>query len=175
MSNYSKSPEEYILQYLDDQLAMKDKVEFENAIKTDSQLRERFQQLKVVHDFLRAATLETPGRDFTVRVMRNLNQAQVRLTLSPKNGLMLLLGVGVALMLGIVFLSTGTFDQITGVIDLEKMQLPKTVLQQSMPAIPFNASLVMKILVGLNLAIAFALIDRTILQPYFRNRATRHS
>jgi hypothetical protein len=88
---------------------------------------------------------------------------------------MLLLGVGVALMLGIVFLSTGTFDQITGVIDLEKMQLPKTVLQQSMPAIPFNASLVMKILVGLNLAIAFALIDRTILQPYFRNRATRHS
>jgi hypothetical protein len=76
----------------------------------------------------------------------------------------------VALTLGVIFLSTGTFDQITGVLTLDKLNVPKSVMPKSLPSIPFNASLIMKILVGLNLAIAFVLIDKTILQPYFRNR-----
>lgn len=175
MNNYSQSSDEFILQYLDGQVPMKDKAEFENALKTSRELNERFQQFKMVHDTLHAGRLESPGQDFTIRVMRNLNQAQTRLVMSPKNGLMLLLGVGIALMLGVVYLYTGTFDQISGVIDLETVKLPKSIIQQPLPAIPFNASMVMKILVGLNLAIAFVLIDRTILQPYFRNRSARHS
>jgi hypothetical protein len=93
--------------------------------------------------------------------------------MSPKNGLMLLLGIGVALMLCVAFLSAGTFDQITGVPSFDKLNVPKTVVPESLPAIPFNGSLIMKILVGLNLAIAFVLIDKTILQPYFRNRNKR--
>ena len=173
MNNYSQSPDEFILQYLDGQVPMKDKIEFENALKTDDHLNQRFKQLKMVHDSLRSAKLEHPGGDFSAKVMRNLNPAQSRLTMSPKNGLMLLLGVGIALMLGVVFLSTGTFDQITGVIDLEKVKIPNSIIQQTIPSIPFNASMVMKVLVGLNMAIAFVLIDRTILQPYFRNRAAR--
>jgi anti-sigma factor RsiW len=175
MNNYSQSSDEFILQYLDGQVPMKDKTEFENALKANSELNQRFQQLKMVHDVLNAGRLESPDPEFTSKVMRNLNQAQTRLVMSPKNGLMLLLGVGIALMLGVVYLYTGTFDQISGVIDLETVKLPKSIIQRSLPAIPFNASMVMKILVGLNLAIAFVLIDRTILQPYFRNRSARHS
>jgi hypothetical protein len=173
MNTYSQNQDEFILQYLDGQLPMKDKVEFENTLKTDGQLQERFYQLKVVHESLRASKLETPGHDFTARVMRNLSQAPARIMISPKNGLMLLLGIGVALMLGVIFLSTGTFDQITGVLSLDKLNVPKTIVPESLPAIPFNGSLIMKILVGLNLAIAFVLIDKTILQPYFRNRNKR--
>jgi hypothetical protein len=149
---------------------MKDKVEFEEALKSDDQLNDRFHQLKMMHDTLKASKLESPGRDFTARVMRNLSYAPAKLSMSPKNGLMLLLGISVALTLGVIFLSTGTFDQITGVLTLDKLNVPKSVMPKSLPSIPFNASLIMKILVGLNLAIAFVLIDKTILQPYFRNR-----
>ena len=152
---------------------MKDKIDFENMLKTDAQLNEHFHQLKLVHDSLRTSKLENPSQGFTARVMRNLSQAPAKLYMSPKNGLMLLLGIGVALMLGVAFLSAGTFDQITGVLSLDKLNVPKTVIPESLPAIPFNGSLIMKILVGLNLAIAFVLIDRTILQPYFRNRNKR--
>ena len=173
MNKYSQNQEEFILHYLDGQLPMKDKTEFESALKTDSQLNERFHQLKLVHDSLRISKLENPSKDFTARVMRNLSQAPARLSMSPKNGLMLLLGIGVALMLGVVYLSTGTFDQVTGVLTLDKLNVPKSVVPESMPSIPFNGSMIMKVLVGLNLAIAFVLIDRTILRPFFRNRAAR--
>jgi hypothetical protein len=50
--------------------------------------------------------------------------------MSPKNGLMLLLGISVALTLGVIFLSTGTFDQITGVLTLDKLNVPKSVMQK---------------------------------------------
>ena len=171
MNKQSQSPDDLILQYLDGQIPMKDKIEFEDALKSDAQLNERFTQLKMIHDTLQASHLEAPSSNFTDKVMRSLTQAQPRLNMSPKNGLMLLLGIGVALMLSVVFLSTGTFDQISGVLNLEQLNVPKSVLPTTLPSIPFNASLVMKVLVGLNLAIAFVLIDRTILQPYFRNRA----
>jgi anti-sigma factor RsiW len=46
MNKYSQNQDEFILQYLDGQLPMKDKVEFENTLKTDGQLQERFYQLK---------------------------------------------------------------------------------------------------------------------------------
>ena len=173
MNRSSQFQDELIFQYLDGQVPMKEKTEFENALKTDAQLNNRFQELKTVHDSLRLGKFESPGADFTTRVMRNLSAVPSRLSVSPKNGLMLLLGIGVALTLVVIYLSTGTFDQITGVLSLDKINVPKSMVPQALPAIPFNASLIMKILVGLNLAIAFVLIDKTILQPYFRKRAAR--
>jgi hypothetical protein len=172
--NTEQTNDDRILQYLDGQTTMKDKADFENMLKSDARLSERFYQLKAVHDALRMGKLESPGPDFTLKVMRKLSQAPAKLSMSPKNGLMLLLGVGIALTLGVTFLSTGGFDQLTGVITLDQVNLPKKVLQQPLPNIPFNAGLIMKVLIGLNLAIAFVLFDRTILQPYFRNRAARH-
>lgn len=173
MNKYSQNQDEIILQYLDGQVPMKDKVEFESALKSDAQLNERFHQLKVVHDSLHLAKLENPSSDFTARVMRNLSKAPARLYMSPKNGLMLLLGITIAMTLGVIFLSTGTFDQLTGVVSLDKLNIPETMVPKNLPSIPFNGSLVMKVLVGLNLVIAFVLLDKTVLQPYFRNRATR--
>ncbi len=171
MNNFQPSTDDRVLQYLDGNLTGNDKAEFENSLKSNSDLKERFLQLKLVHESLRAATLETPGKDFTAKVMNNLGRVPIRLAMSPKNGLMLLLGVGIALLLGVIFLSSGGFDQLTGVITLDQISLPKKIINQPLPSIPFNASLIMKILIGLNVAIAFVLFDRTILQPYFRNRA----
>jgi hypothetical protein len=158
-----------IFQYLDGQLPMHDKEKFEHELKLNDGVR--FHELKLMHDTLAHATLESPSGNFTARVMNNLGTFATPVRLSPKNGLMLLLGVVVALTLGVYSLSSGLFDQLSGAITLDALNIPKTVIKQPLPSIPFNGGMVMKVLIGFNLAIAFVLFDRTILQPFFRNRA----
>jgi anti-sigma factor RsiW len=172
MNNSHQIIDNHIFQYLDGQLPMQEKERFEADLKSNDTLRERFYELKLVHDTLKV-TLETPSANFTMRVMNNLGTFSSPIRLSPKNGLMLLLGVGVATMLSVIALSSGWFDQLSGSIALEQFNLPKTIINHTLPTIPFNGGLIMKVLIGLNLAIAFVLFDRTILQPYFRNRARR--
>lgn len=173
MNNTHQNQDDIIFQYLDGQLAMHEKGKFETMLKSNEDLKLRFIELKLIHEKLKQTTLENPPSNFTARVMANLGTLSNPIKLSPKNGLMLLLGVGVATMLGVYALSSGWFDQLTGAIALEKFNLPKTVIKQPLPTIPFNGSWMMKVLIGLNLAIAFILFDRTILQPFFRNRARR--
>jgi hypothetical protein len=173
MNNSQATTDDRIFQYLDGQLPMQDKEKFEIDLKLNQELRARFHELKLMHDKLAHATLETPSSNFTARVMSNLGTFASPINFSPKNGLMLLLGVGIALSLGVYALSSGLFDQLSGAITLEQLNLPKTVVKQPLPDIPFNGGMVMKVLIGLNLAIAFVLFDRTILQPFFRNRARR--
>jgi hypothetical protein len=171
MNNSQANLDERIFQYLDGQLPMQDKEKFEVDLKANERLRIRFHELKLIHDTLVNVKLETPSSNFTARVMSNLGTFASPVKFSPKNGLMLLLGVGVALTLGVYSLSSGLFDQLSGAIALDQLNLPKTVVKQPLPSIPFNGGMVMKVLIGLNLAIAFVLFDRTILQPFFRNRA----
>jgi hypothetical protein len=173
MNIHQSNLDDRIFQYLDGQLPMHDKEKFEIDLKLNEPLRTRFNELKLVHNALTHATLENPSSHFTARVMSNLGTFVIPVRLSPKNGLMLLLGVSVALTLGVYSLSTGLFDQLSGAITLEALNLPKTVIKQPLPAIPLDGGTVMKVLIGLNLAIAFVLFDRTILQPFFRNRARR--
>ena len=171
MNTSHTNMDDRIFQYLDGLLPMHEKEKFEIDLKTNEAIRIRFLELKSIHDSLAHATLESPSSNFTARVMGNLGTFVTPVRLSPKNGLMLLLGVVVAMTLGVYSLTSGLFDQLTGAITLETLNLPKTVIKQPLPAIPFNGGMVMKILIGLNLAIAFVLFDRTILQPFFRNRA----
>jgi hypothetical protein len=171
MKNNPANMDDRIFQYLDGQLPMQDKEKFEVDLKVNEGFRTRFHELKLMHDTLAHATLETPSGNFTARVMSNLGAFASPVKFSPKNGLMLLLGVGVAISLGVYSLSSGLFDQLSGAIALDQLNLPKTVVKQPLPSIPFNGGMIMKVLIGLNLAIAFVLFDRTILQPFFRNRA----
>jgi hypothetical protein len=170
MNNTVVNVDDKIFQFLDGQLPMQEKEKFEASLKSNEALRLRFSELKLIHDKLKQAKLESPSLNFTSHVMSKLGTFASPARLSPKNGLMLLLGVGVATMLGVYALSTGWFDQLTGAITFEQFNLPKTVIKQPLPSIPFNGGLIVKVLIGLNLAIAFVLFDRTILQPYFRNR-----
>ena len=166
--------EEKILEYLDGQTTMKDKAAFELLLKTDDQIAERFNQLKLVYSVLHSSKLETPGADFTHRVMSNLHVGSVSLPTSPRNGIILLLGIGVAMMLGVILLSSGWFEQLTGVINLEALRLPIKIMDKQLPSIPYNGAFLLKLLIGLNLVIAFVLFDKTILQPYFRKRSLKH-
>ena len=162
-----------IFQFLEDQLPMQEKEKLEARLKSNEALRLRFFELKLIHNKLKQAALESPSSNFTSQVMRNLETLSSPIRLSPKNGLMLLLGVGIATMFGVYMLSAGWLDQLTGVITLDQFQLPKTLIKQPLPSIPFHGGLIMKVLIGLNLAIAFVLFDKTVLQPLFRNRARK--
>jgi hypothetical protein len=107
--------------------------------------------------------LEIPSSNFTHRVMMNLHSMPVATSLSPKNGLFLLGGTMVAVTILTFLVSGGTFDSMN-----ETINLPQ--LKQS---VPVNGTWVMKGLIILNIVLAFALFDRTILRPFFNKRATR--
>jgi anti-sigma factor RsiW len=170
MNHKVTNTDDRILQFLDGQLPKHDQEQFEVLLKADHALRQRFAELKLIHNHLTQAVLENPSSQFTARVMSNLGSWAAPVRLSPKNGLMLLMGVVVALMLGVYALSSGWFLPLTGQITLEQLQVPKTVINIPLPAIPFNGGVLIKVLIGLNLVIAFSLLDKTIIQPYFQNR-----
>jgi hypothetical protein len=173
MSNERQTDDVQIFKYLDGVISMKEKEDFEDSLKNNPVLQKRFLQLKMIHDSL-LGRLETPSTSFTSKVMSHLAYTNIQINFSTKNGLLLLLGVGIALVLSLIFMSSGWFNQWSGAISLDQTIIPKNIIKQPLPTIPFNANLLMKILIGLNLVIVLVLFDRTILQPLFRNRMINH-
>jgi hypothetical protein len=119
-------------------------------------------ELKLIDEVLSKSKLESPSSNFAHRVMMNLHSMPVASSLSPKNGLLLLSGTIVALTILTFLVSGGMFDSMN-----ETINLPQ--LKQS---VPVNGTWVMKGLIMLNIALAFLLLDRTILRPFFKNRAS---
>jgi hypothetical protein len=66
-------------------------------------------------------------------------------------------------------LSAGVFDG-TSSIDLNQTLLPNKYIQQSLPTISFNGKMVMNVIILLNLALAFLVLDRAVLKPWFERR-----
>ncbi len=75
-----------------------------------------------------------------------------------------------------ILVSTGTFDG-TGVIQPiqpEQIGLKENLFNFKLPAISINGKLLINSIIVLNLAIAFIVIDRTILRPLFERRMKVH-
>jgi hypothetical protein len=121
-------------------------------------------ELRLIDEVLgKKNKLENPSSNFTHRVMMNLHSLPVASSLSPRNGLLLLGGTMVAVTLLTFLVSGGTFDSMN-----ETINLPQ--LKQS---VPVSGTWVMKGLIILNIVLAFALFDRTILRPFFNKRASQ--
>jgi hypothetical protein len=62
----------------------------------------------------------------------------------------------------------------SGSIDLNQTIVPNKFIQQPLPSIPFNGKLVMNVIIILNLALAFLVLDKAVLKPWFEKRARLH-
>lgn len=131
--------------------------------------KNREEELKLIEKVLVKNKLESPSSNFTHRVMMNLHSMPVASSLSPRNGLLLLFGTVVAVTLLTILVSTGLFDSTGTTISLE--QLPDSELTKDLQrTIPFNGKWLMEGLILLNIVLAFILLDRTILRPFFNRR-----
>lgn len=127
------------------------------------------EELKFIDATLGKAKLETPSSNFTHRVMINLHSMPAASSLSPRNGLLLLAGTFLAVVILTVIVGTGVFDTYNPTISLEK--LPSVPLTENLQkTIPISGNWLLNGLVLLNIVLAFVLLDRTILRPFFNKR-----
>jgi hypothetical protein len=126
-------------------------------------------ELHVIEKVLSKNKLESPSSNFTHRVMMNLHSMPVATALSPRNGLFLLFGTVVAVTILTILISTGVFDASNTTISLES--LPDVEITRNLQrTIPLNGKWLMKGLILLNIVLAFILLDRTVLRPFFNRR-----
>ncbi len=170
MEKITEAQEMNLQRYLDGELEGPFLQQFKEELSRSSALQVRLEQLRPVHAFLSKQSLQSPSTNFVDQVMRNLSR-KVIIYPSPKNGLMLLSGVIIASGMLAAVLSAGTFDQLSGLITVDQVEILKKYNTPSLPPVNVNGKLLMRILIGINLVLAFIVLDRTVLRPFFQRRA----
>ena len=171
MNKLSPAKEEELLHYIDGELGSVQKASLEAEIQGSILLKNRLQELQTVQSFLmRKATLESPSKNFTLKVMEGLDTQPVRSLFSPRKGLLLLIGVIIASGISLMLLTSGVFDSTTTslIVDAPKNKW----IQDPSFSIPFNGKILVNGIIFLNLALALVLLDRTILRPLFQKRTS---
>ena len=107
--------------------------------------------------------------------MKSLSVKPLSAYPSPKNGLMLLMGVMVATGMLVMMISAGFFDKVSGIVSLDQLEPVRKYVTPSIPAMTINGKLIMKVLIGINLVLAFIVLDRTVLRPFFQRRGASHA
>lgn len=171
MKKLSPTQEEELLRYLDGELNEHENAVLTENLKKSSELRARLDELRVVRNFLvRKASLDQPGKNFTLNVLEGLDAPQARAIFSYKKGLILLLGIIIASALALTLLLNGVFDQSTTSLVVDATKIQNQWVKTPSFTIPFNAKILVNGIIFLNLAIAMVLLDRTILRPLFQKR-----
>jgi hypothetical protein len=173
MNKLSPAKEEELLRYLDGELDTVEKINLETEIQHSELLKKRLEELRVVQSFLvHKATLDTPSKNFTQKVMDGLDAQPVRLLISPRKGLLLLIGIIIASGISLMLLTNGVFDQTTTSLVMDAAPLKNKWMEDTTFSIPFNGKILVNGIIFLNLALALVLLDRTILRPLFQKRSS---
>lgn len=174
MEKIPTAMDDRLLDYLDGKLEGAPLQQLKKEVEGSSSLQARLETLRTVHRVLAHTKLESPSPAFVNRVMQNLNAVSFPSALSPRNGMLLLAGVMAAAGILVVMISAGIFDNVQGMVSLEQTLPVKKYFQQSLPVISVNGKLIINIIVGLNLVLAFLVLDKTVLKPFFQRRAGAH-
>jgi hypothetical protein len=131
------------------------------------------QELNAIDRYLKSVRIEQPSVNFTQHVMSNLQRASaVTLNLPSRNKMLMLAGLLVTIGITILLISGGAFTSMN-TITLDPNIIPNDQIRKYIPSIPFNGKLIMNIVILMNLALAFIILDRAVLKPWFEKR--RHA
>ncbi|HEY0744488.1 MAG TPA: hypothetical protein VGD40_23640 [Chryseosolibacter sp.] len=169
MKKVTQQSDDMLLDFLDGKLTNEQQAAVSESLRQDSALRERLEQLRFVHEAMIPAYLETPSKNFTASVMGKLDQQPAPRGLSIRNGLFLLAGIVMVLTIAVVLLSSGVFDQTT-TVNLNNNELTQRFIKQSLPAFSIDGKVLVNAIILLNIVVAFLVLDRAILKPFFQRR-----
>jgi anti-sigma factor RsiW len=169
MNRSLQNLEEKLLMYLDNELGESDKASIEQELESNSQLKERIEQLRHAHQAMRTVNHPQPSRNFTQVVMDRLHQYPAQAGFSIRNGILLLAGVLVAAGVASVLVTAGVFDNASTTIDLGQIDLPRQY-ERALPRIPIDGKMMVNVIILLNLGLAWLVLDRVVLKPFFRRR-----
>ena len=174
MSKVNQFSQEVLLDYLDGNLEPVKREAVERALQLDADLQKRLDLLRSADKFLRHAKLEHPSKNFTSLVLQRLDEYPLKSGLSIRNGIFLLSGIMVIVAVALVLLSMGVFDQSTTTINPNDIEIVQQYIPKELPSIPVDGKLLVNIIVILNLAVMFVVLDRAILKPFFQKRIQAH-
>jgi|SRR5688572_27430315 hypothetical protein len=170
MKEVSQDVDELLLDYLDGNLTKADRDKIEKGLKENYAWQARYEELRRVNSVLAQTKIEQPSKNFTVSVMSRLNQYQAPRGFSLWNSILLLAGVLVAIGITTVLLAGGVYDNSTTSIDLNQIEIPKEFVNTRLPSFEFSGKIIVNIIIILNLGIAWIVLDRAILKPFFQRR-----
>lgn len=128
-------------------------------------------ELRAIDRYLQSLNIEQPSVNFTQKVMGNLHRASNSLiSLPSRNNILLLAGILTLVGIGVLFLAEGAFNSVTS-ITFDQTLIPNEKIRDYIPSIPFNGTIVINIVILMNLALAFIILDRAVLKPWFHRRA----
>jgi anti-sigma factor RsiW len=156
-----------IQKYLDGDLAAADSRALLEEAARNSAVAEQLRLAKAVHAQLGRNVLENPGGSFTARVLSRLEEMPASVRTSPRNGLLLLMGILAACT--VLVLMLGNDQLATGMIELNTARIP---LRKFAPRISLELKTILNALILINLLLGFILLDRTVLRPYFERRTS---
>jgi hypothetical protein len=172
MEKISISNDDSLLSYLDGTLSTQESKRIEEQIQQSADLKRRLEELRAIHIFLQNKnTLLNPSKNFTQRVLSNLDSFKYQQTISPKNGMLLLGGIVVAVGITLSLISSGSFDSVSTPLSLNDLPIKKEWVKNPLPTFSINAKQVMKVIMILATGLSFVLLDRTILRPLFARRS----
>jgi hypothetical protein len=141
-------------------------------LKKFSKAGEDDQELSSIDRYLQSVRIEQPSANFTQRVMGNLHRASaVTLGLPSRNKILMLAGILVTIGVAVLLIAGGAFTNVTS-ITVDQNIIPNQI-REYIPSIPFNGKLIINIVILMNLALAFMILDRAVLKPWFEKR--RHA
>ena len=166
--------EQKIFDYLDGAMSPEEIKFFEQSMKHSESLQKRVEEQRLLESTLKTMRLVEPSSSFTQNVMTRIQESPQSFNLSMRNGLLLLLGVMVVSFLAVWLVQSGVFDQSAALNVNNKTGLISKYIKQPLPSIPVNGKLIVNVIVLINLALGFIILDRAVLRPYFERRM-RHS
>jgi hypothetical protein len=173
MKKVSQSVDNKLLSYLDGKLSKEECEKIESELGRNQDWKARLDELRLVTSTLKEMHLEFPSKNFTLSVMGKLNVRPADHGFSLRNGILLLTGVLVAVGIAVFLVSAGMFDNATGAVDLNQIELSKKYLKTPLPSFEYSGKLIVNFIIFLNLGLAWLILDRVILRPYFERRIQR--
>lgn len=172
MNNISEENEIKLLEYIDGTLDAAEAADLMRLIEQQPRMKARLQELQGLGAVFTAAPPALPSKNFTQKVMAHLDQYPKVATSIWKN-ILLLAGIVVTAGIATWLVSLGIFDG-SAQVDLGSVVFQESPVQQSLPSVSFDGKMIVNSIIVFNLVIAFLLLDRTVLRPWFQRRAKLH-
>ena len=170
MKKVSQSIDDMLSDYLDGNISASEKGKLEETIRTNPAWQERLDELRMINALLSQSKVEQPSKVFTDGVMNRLHQYPASAGFSIRKGILLLTGVLVVIGIATILLSTGAFDNATTNIDLNQIDASRKFVKTPLPSFELNGKFIANTIIILNLVLAWIVLDRTILKPFFQRR-----
>jgi len=171
MDKMTPESDDLLLRYIDGTLNPSEKQVTEKNLEQSETLRKRLDQLRSTHLLLRANKLYEPSKNFTQQLMSRLNYDPSRATSFPiRNGIFILVGVLMVVIIASVLVPAGVFDNISTTIDLNQVEISNKYIEKTLPSVSVDGKLMVNIIIIVNLALGWLVLDRAILKPIFQRR-----